>query len=126
MIFDHKVCDTIKLLNNKRHITAQKQKKLEELQTQYDQLVRDSEDAVNTDKGESADAQVECLCKTGHVPVCLDYYLYFLHYLLSQLIKTMRFLLKRQSVCFGLVHEGSLLLTMDNSISVKFPVKDHL
>lgn len=87
MIFDHKVCDTIKLLNNKRHITAQKQKKLEELQTQYDQLVKDSEDAVNTDKGESADAQVECLCKTGHV-VCLDYYLYVLHYLLSQLIKT--------------------------------------
>ncbi|CAG5115219.1 unnamed protein product [Candidula unifasciata] len=57
VIFDHKVCDTVKLLNAKRHITAQKLKKLEELQMQYDQLVKDSSDAVNTDKGESADAQ---------------------------------------------------------------------
>uniref|UniRef100_A0A0B6ZZD7 ODAD1 central coiled coil region domain-containing protein n=1 Tax=Arion vulgaris TaxID=1028688 RepID=A0A0B6ZZD7_9EUPU len=57
VIFDHKVCDSMKLLNSKRHITARKQKKLEELQTQYDQMMKDSSEMVNTEKGESADAQ---------------------------------------------------------------------
>ncbi|KAH9507494.1 hypothetical protein Btru_051293 [Bulinus truncatus] len=56
-IFDHKVCDSIKLLNAKRHVTAKKQKRLDELQTQYNQMVQDSSDAVNTDKGDSEDAQ---------------------------------------------------------------------
>ncbi|CAL1533535.1 unnamed protein product [Lymnaea stagnalis] len=56
-IFDHKVCDSMKQLNAKKHVTARKQKKLEELQTQYNQMVKDSADAVNTEKGDSADAQ---------------------------------------------------------------------
>ena len=56
-IFDHKVCDTVKRSNAMNHITVSKQKRLEELQTQYNQMVKDSSDAVATDKGESADAQ---------------------------------------------------------------------
>ncbi|XP_076455139.1 outer dynein arm-docking complex subunit 3-like [Babylonia areolata] len=56
-IFDHKVCDTVKRSNVMNHRTVQKQKRLEELQTQYNQMVKDSSDAVSTDKGDSADAQ---------------------------------------------------------------------
>ena len=55
---DHKVCDTVKRLNALRHTTATKQKKLEELQTKYGQMQKDASEAVATDKGESADAQV--------------------------------------------------------------------
>ena len=55
---DHKVCDTVKRLNGLRHITALKQKILESNIVQYDQMMKDSSDAVATDKGESADAQV--------------------------------------------------------------------
>lgn len=35
-----------------------KEKKLHGLQTEYDQMVRDAEEAMNTDAGESEDAQV--------------------------------------------------------------------
>ena len=52
------MCDTVKRLNALRHQTASKQKKLEELQTQYNQMMKDASEAVATDKGESADAQV--------------------------------------------------------------------
>lgn len=55
---DHKVCDTMKRLNALKHQTAQKQKRLEKLQTEYQQMVDDSSEAVATDKGESKDAQV--------------------------------------------------------------------
>jgi hypothetical protein len=55
---DHKVCDTVKRLNALRHQTATKQKRLEDLQTQYGQMQKDASEAVNTDKGQSADAQV--------------------------------------------------------------------
>lgn len=57
-VMDYKVCDTVKRLNALRHQTATKQKKLEDLQTQYGQMQKDASDAVATDKGESADAQV--------------------------------------------------------------------
>lgn len=60
----------MKLLNAKRHVTARKQKKLEELQTHYDQMVKDSADAVNTDKGESADAQVLTRCFIFSYNIC--------------------------------------------------------
>ncbi|KAL5012564.1 hypothetical protein ScPMuIL_011115 [Solemya velum] len=56
-LMDHKVCDTAKRLNAIRHQTTTKQKKLDIIQTQYDQMVKDSSEAVATDKGESADAQ---------------------------------------------------------------------
>eukprot|EP00745_Piridium_sociabile_P021402 TRINITY_DN32914_c0_g1_i4.p1 TRINITY_DN32914_c0_g1~~TRINITY_DN32914_c0_g1_i4.p1 ORF type:complete len:437 (+),score=186.58 TRINITY_DN32914_c0_g1_i4:272-1582(+) len=39
------------------HRTVAKTKRLEELQTLYNQMVKDSSDAVATDKGDSADAQ---------------------------------------------------------------------
>lgn len=55
---DFKVCDTVKRLNALRHQTASKQKKLEELQTEYNQMQKDASEAVATDKGESGDAQV--------------------------------------------------------------------
>lgn len=57
-VMDHKVCDTMKRLNALKHQTAQKQKRLEKLQTEYQQMVDDSSEAVATDKGESKDAQV--------------------------------------------------------------------
>jgi len=38
-----------------------KEKKLHNLQTEYDQMVRDAEEAMNTDAGESEDAQVTIL-----------------------------------------------------------------
>lgn len=56
-VMDYKVCDTVKRLNALRHQTATKQKKLEDLQTQYNQMQKDASEAVATDKGESADAQ---------------------------------------------------------------------
>ena len=39
------------------HDTVQKQKRLEELQTQYSQMGKDASDAVELDKGESTDSQ---------------------------------------------------------------------
>ncbi|XP_046376199.1 outer dynein arm-docking complex subunit 3-like [Haliotis cracherodii] len=57
IIYDHKVSDSMKRLNALRHQTAQKQKRLEEAQTQYNILVKDSSDAVATDKGDSHEAQ---------------------------------------------------------------------
>lgn len=56
-VMDYKVCDTVKRLNALRHQTATKQKRLEDLQTQYNQMQKDASEAVATDKGESADAQ---------------------------------------------------------------------
>ncbi|WAR31935.1 CC151-like protein [Mya arenaria] len=56
-VMDYKVCDTVKRLNALRHQTATKQKKLEDLQTQYNQMQQDASEAVATDKGESSDAQ---------------------------------------------------------------------
>jgi len=56
---DHKLCDTLKKLNRLKHGTAVKLKKLEGLQISYDQMVKDGSEAIATDKGESADAQVQ-------------------------------------------------------------------
>ncbi|XP_061164227.1 outer dynein arm-docking complex subunit 3-like isoform X1 [Saccostrea echinata] len=56
-VMDYKVCDTMKRLNALKHQTAEKQKRLEKLQTEYQQMVDDSSEAVATDKGESKDAQ---------------------------------------------------------------------
>lgn len=56
-VMDYKVCDTVKRLNALRHQTVSKQKKLEALQTQYNQMQKDASEAVAMDKGESADAQ---------------------------------------------------------------------
>lgn len=55
---DEKVCDRMNVLNNLRYKTAQLQKKLEEKETQHDQMVKDSENAKATDAGESEEAQV--------------------------------------------------------------------
>ena len=55
---DQQVCESIKKLNALKHQRSMKEKKLRELQTEYDQMVTDAEEAVNTDAGESADAQV--------------------------------------------------------------------
>ncbi|XP_052092788.1 outer dynein arm-docking complex subunit 3-like [Mytilus californianus] len=56
-VMKHKLCDSKKKLNALKHQSAQKQKKIEILQTRYDQMQKDSADAVSTDKGESVDAQ---------------------------------------------------------------------
>jgi coiled-coil domain-containing protein 151 len=50
---DQKHCDQIKRLNSIKHDNASKQKLLEEMQTRYDQMVKDSDEAVKTDTGES-------------------------------------------------------------------------
>jgi hypothetical protein len=47
-------------LNSHRHINATKLKQLEELQTRYDLMVKEAEEAVQTDAGESETAAV-CL-----------------------------------------------------------------
>lgn len=41
-----------------RHQKNTRQKKLELLQTEYNQLITDAEEVSNTDAGESAEAQV--------------------------------------------------------------------
>lgn len=56
VIVDQKKGDHMKRLNALKHENAVKQKKLEELQTQYDQMLKDAEEAVKTDAGESETA----------------------------------------------------------------------
>lgn len=48
----------MKRLNAIRHDNVAKQKQVEELQTRYNNLVRDAEEAVKTDAGESETAVV--------------------------------------------------------------------
>ena len=55
---DEKVRDRMNVLNSLKYRSVQKQKRLEELQTQYDQMQKDASDAVATDSGDSEDAQV--------------------------------------------------------------------
>jgi hypothetical protein len=45
-------------LNAIRHENATKQKTLEEYQTRYDQMIKDADEAVKTDAGESETAVV--------------------------------------------------------------------
>ena len=58
MIVDQKQSDLIKRLNAIRHENAVKQKQVEELQTRYNNLVRDVDEAVKTDTGESDTSMV--------------------------------------------------------------------
>ena len=55
---DEIVRDQMKRLNMEKYKTTKKQKKLEELQTQYNSMVQDASAAVETDAGESEDAEV--------------------------------------------------------------------
>lgn len=55
---DQKHCELLKKLNAERHVTAKKQKRLEQLKTKQDQMTKDAKDAVETDAGESDEAQV--------------------------------------------------------------------
>lgn len=48
----------MKRLNAIRHENASKQKTLEEYQTRYDQMIKDADEAVKTDAGESETAVV--------------------------------------------------------------------
>lgn len=61
MIIDQKQSDLIKRLNAIRHENAVKQKQVEELQTRYNNLVRDVDEAVKTDTGESDTSMVRYL-----------------------------------------------------------------
>ena len=45
-------------LNALKHENACKQKQIEEYQTKYDQMVKDAEEAIKTDAGESETAVV--------------------------------------------------------------------
>lgn len=56
VIVDQQHSDHIKKLNVLRHENTSKQKQLEELQTRYDQTIKDAEEAVKTDAGESETA----------------------------------------------------------------------
>ncbi|CAF1171511.1 unnamed protein product [Didymodactylos carnosus] len=53
---DEQLGDLKNKLNSSRHENAAKQKQLEELQTRYDQLVKDTDEAMRTDAGESETA----------------------------------------------------------------------
>ncbi len=55
---DEKVRDHVNILNNHKYTTVKKQKKKEELQTQYNQMRKDASEAEATDAGESDEAQV--------------------------------------------------------------------
>ena len=55
---DEKVCDTQKKLDLEKYKTSKKMAQLEELQTQYNQMEKDASEAVATDAGESAEAEV--------------------------------------------------------------------
>lgn len=56
---DQQVCEAVKRLNALRHQKNTREKKLQQLQTEYNQLVTDAEVVSNTDAGESAEAQVK-------------------------------------------------------------------
>ncbi len=59
---DQQHSDHIKRLNVLKHENAVKQKQIEEYQTRYDQMVKDAEEAIKTDAGESETAVVSiCL-----------------------------------------------------------------
>jgi hypothetical protein len=53
----------MKRLNALKHENTVKQKQLEEYQTRYDQMVKDADEAVKTDAGESETAVVSRLKK---------------------------------------------------------------
>lgn len=55
---DEKVRDRVNVLNSLKYRSVQKQKRLEELQTSYNQMEKDASDAVATDAGDSEDSQV--------------------------------------------------------------------
>ena len=55
---DEKVCDSQKKLDMEKYKTSKKMAQLEELQTQYNQMQKDAAEAVATDAGESAEAEV--------------------------------------------------------------------
>ncbi|EDO35840.1 predicted protein [Nematostella vectensis] len=54
---DQQVCESVKKMNALKHTRKVQEKKLKQLQTEYDQMVKDAEEAVNTDAGDSDDAQ---------------------------------------------------------------------
>ena len=58
VLVDQKHSDLKKRLNALKHENVAKQKQLEELQTRYDQMVKDADEAVKTDAGESETAVV--------------------------------------------------------------------
>ena len=59
VLVDQKQSDLRKRLNSIKHENVAKQKQLEELQTRYDQMVKDADEAVKTDAGESDTAVVK-------------------------------------------------------------------
>ena len=61
---DEKVRDRINILNLLRYETVKKQKRVEELKTQYEQVEKETEAAVETDAGESEEAQVLFMINT--------------------------------------------------------------
>lgn len=54
-------------LNAYRHANVTKMKQLEELQTRYDLMVKEAEDAVQTDAGESETAAVRAKSGLYHL-----------------------------------------------------------
>merc|ERR1712136_279608 len=56
-VVDQKVCDNKKRLNAMKSTTSARRQKLNELQTAYDQMIKDASAAVEMDKGESDSAQ---------------------------------------------------------------------
>lgn len=67
----------MKKLNAIRHDNIIKLKKLEELQTRYDQLVKDTEEAVKTDAGESETAVVRANLKIKLLIHFFDFLIFF-------------------------------------------------
>jgi hypothetical protein len=57
-MIDQKHSDLRKRLNALKHENVTKLKQLEEMQTRYDQMMKDADEAVKTDAGESETAVV--------------------------------------------------------------------
>ena len=60
------MCEAEKKLNACKHQRNTREKKLEALETEYNQLVKDAEEVSSTDAGESAEAQVWMLTIWWH------------------------------------------------------------
>ena len=61
---DQQVCESKKRLNAMRHQFKMKEKKLSGLQTEYNQMLKDSETISLADTGESDESRVSTLCIT--------------------------------------------------------------
>ena len=62
---DQQVCESVNKLNSVRHQRKNKEKKLERIQREVEQMSKETEEIQKTDVGESPDAQVSSMICTN-------------------------------------------------------------